>query len=147
VYARNVSGLPVGLYHYSALENSLGRLATWPLPSPGMMLAGQHWADAAGAIVFLIANFGRTAWKYEHPTGYRVVLVEAGHIAQNLLLSATQSGMTGVPTTAVADSLVEFALGIDGGVADVVYAIALGPRTPADLEPPPDVRGFVRDVR
>jgi SagB-type dehydrogenase family enzyme len=146
VYAVNVAGLPAGLYHYSALEHSLAPVASGPIPPPGVMLTGQHWADDAAAVVFLVANFNRMAWKYGHPTGYRVVLVEAGHIAQNVLLAATEHGLSGVPTTAVADSLIESSLGIDGSSSDVVYALALGPRVPADVDPPPDVRGLVREV-
>ncbi|MDV4159365.1 MULTISPECIES: nitroreductase family protein [Rhizobium] len=36
-----------------------------------------------------------------HPTGFRVVLIEAGHIAQNMLLAATASGLVATPTCAL----------------------------------------------
>ncbi|MGO7624572.1 nitroreductase family protein, partial [Rhizobium ruizarguesonis] len=41
-----------------------------------------------------------------HPTGFRVVLIEAGHIAQNMLLAATASGLVATPTCALNDSMI-----------------------------------------
>ncbi|MGO7859910.1 nitroreductase family protein, partial [Rhizobium ruizarguesonis] len=48
-----------------------------------------------------------------HPTGFRVVLIEAGHIAQNMLLAATASGLVATPTCSLHDSVIEPMLDID----------------------------------
>jgi nitroreductase len=67
-------------------------------------------------------------WKYPHPTGYRVVVLEAGHIAQNLLLAATAHGLAATPTCALGDRAVEELLGLDRLAEAAVHAVALGVR-------------------
>src|SRR5260370_25332665 len=99
VYELNGKGLPSGLYHSSAIENSLGFLTSSPAVSPTQLLVGQYWAEDAGALILLVANFERSMWKYPHPTAYRVVLIEAGHIGQNVALAATNRGLTAVSTS------------------------------------------------
>lgn len=136
VYARNVERLRPGVYHYSAVENSLGLITDEELPSIGTILADQPWFDEAAVLILLVANFDRTIWKYPHPTGYRVVLLEAGHIAQNILLAATNHGVAAAPTCAVSDSKAEEMLGLNSVMTSVIYTVALGnksdERTQAD---------------
>jgi SagB-type dehydrogenase family enzyme len=126
VYARSVAGFDPAVYHYDARDHALAPVARPPLPPAGALLSGQAWADDAGAIVFLVARFERTMWKYGHPNSYRVVLIEAGHIAQNLLLTATDEGLCAAPTAALQDAPLEALLGLGGIAESVVYAVALG---------------------
>jgi SagB-type dehydrogenase family enzyme len=126
VCVRNVEGLTPGVYHYSALERTLGLVRAGPPPPFRSLLAGQEWTSSAAAVVFLVANFDRTMWKYHHPGGYRVTLIEAGHIAQNMILAATKLGLVANPTGAMAPDLVEATLGVGGITQTVVYAIVLG---------------------
>jgi SagB-type dehydrogenase family enzyme len=145
VFTYNVTGLPSGVYHYSASEHSIGRSGAQPAPSPADLLGGQYWFSGAAAIILLVAEYPRTAWKYRHPTGFRVVLIEAGHIAQNILLAATDQDLACAPTSAINDRLAESLLGLDPTAQTAVYAVALGTRgdTPTiadvviELGPPP----------
>jgi SagB-type dehydrogenase family enzyme len=133
VLAQRVGGMARGLYHYSAAEHSLG-LVSQPDLTGGDLLAGQDWATSAAAIVILVAHFERTMWKYAHPKAYRIVLFEAGHIAQNMALAATAHGLNVTPTAALAESVIERAIGLDCMTASPVYALAIGipgaPREP-----------------
>jgi SagB-type dehydrogenase family enzyme len=124
-----VAGLSGGVYHYSAAEHSLGRSSTELVPSPAELLGGQEWFSGAAAIILLVANFARTAWKYRHPTGLRVVLIEAGHIAQNILLAATDQNFACAPTSAINDALAESLLGLDPLAQAAIYAVAIGTRS------------------
>ena len=126
VYARRVAGVRVGLYHYSALEHTLGEVAVDNLPLPSEFVAGQSWADTAAAVLILVANFKRTMWKYSHPMAYRAVLIEAGHIAQNMMITAAVHGLSTVPTAALNDSLFERFLHLDRVMQAVVYVIGVG---------------------
>lgn len=144
VYARNVEGLASGVYHYSGLENSLGLVGSPPLPEPCVTVGGQDWADDAAAVVFLLADFGRVMWKYPHPTGYRVSLLEAGHIAQNICIAAAEHDVVAVPTCAISDTLVEYLLDAHRVTHSVVYALVIGRRLPPDHQPPPDIRPFIK---
>jgi SagB-type dehydrogenase family enzyme len=126
VYIRNVTGIEPGLYEYSGFAHSLTKIPCEALPSITEMLGGQHWAASAAAVIFLVANLERTMWKYPHPTGYRVILIEAGHIAQNVVLMATRHRVRSVTTAAIKDDIVEDAFGLESLLQSACYAIALG---------------------
>jgi len=130
LYARDVEGIPPGVYHYSALENSLGLVVPAPLPPAHELLGGQDWTDGAAAVVLLVADFRRTAWKYSHPNVYRALFHEAGHIGQNVMLAATARGLTAAPTVAVCDAVVERLLGLDRITQAVLYALVIGEPLP-----------------
>lgn len=126
VVARSVTGLNAGVYHYSALEHDLGcvKLGT---PAPlGDLLAAQRWADSAAAVIVLVADFARSMWKYRDPGAYRVVAIEAGHIAQNIILTVTAFGVRGNPTGAISERLARDICGYGGKTTTAMYAIALG---------------------
>jgi SagB-type dehydrogenase family enzyme len=131
VYVHNVEGVLPGIYHYSSSENSLGRLEDVPLVPARHMLGDQEWVDDAAAIVFLVANFDRTMWKYPHPSAYRVVLIEAGHIGQNIALAATALGLAAATTCAICDSVAEAALRLTSITQSVIYAVVLGDPDPS----------------
>jgi len=126
VQCRNISGLPNGLYHYSAVEHSLGLVNDQNSPTPAAILAEQLWIDEAAVVVFLVANFDRTMWKYAHPVGYKAIMIEAGHIAQNIILAANELGFYGSPTAAVTSSRFEDMMQEKNMNKSCVYAIALG---------------------
>jgi SagB-type dehydrogenase family enzyme len=126
VMANAVTGLPRGFYHYSAYEHSLGLVSGEPLPVPQDILGHQEWYDRAPAIVFLVASFKRSQWKYKHPMVYRAVMIEAGHIGQNIMLAATSHGLSCSPTGLCADRTIEDLLGLDHVMQGIPYVIGIG---------------------
>jgi SagB-type dehydrogenase family enzyme len=135
VAARRVEGLEPGVYHYSAMERTLSPVAGEPPPF-GPLLAGQDWADGAAALIFLVANFERTMWKYHDPMAYRVVAVEAGHIGQNIMLTAAHYGVLANPTGAMDFEAVEALLGVSGPTKAVMYCLILGHAGPLESQVP-----------
>jgi SagB-type dehydrogenase family enzyme len=132
--ARNVTGLNPGVYHYCGLAHALEPVEAPVLPPLGGLIAGQGWADDMAAMVILVAHFERTMWKYRDSNAYKVVLIEAGHIGQNIALAATRHGLTACPTAALAHSRIEALLGICDPLITPVYALALGvPGTDPDV--------------
>ncbi|HWQ12914.1 MAG TPA: SagB family peptide dehydrogenase [Roseiflexaceae bacterium] len=127
VYARRVAGLEPGMYHYAAIDHTLGALPAAVLPPISVLLSGQTWADPAAALLLLVARFERTMWKYAHPSAYRVALIEAGHIAQNVLLAATARGLAAAPTAALDDRAVDCTLGLTDLTEAAIYAVVIGP--------------------
>lgn len=101
VYARSVEGLEPGFYHYAAIDHTLARIDVSGLPLPSELLGGQQWTDAMPCVLLLYARFERTMWKYDDANAYRVVLIEAGHIGQNIMLAATRNGLSACPTAAL----------------------------------------------
>lgn len=127
VYARAVEGLQPGFYHYAAAEHTLGRLAGDELPLPSELLGSQDWADDMPAVILLCAHFERTMWKYDDAGAYRVVLIEAGHIGQNVMLAATRYGLSACPTAALHHAAIERCLNLgDTILSTPIYALTLG---------------------
>ncbi len=90
-------------------------------------------ADAALVIV-IAGDVSRTATRYGLERGERYVLLEAGHVAQNILLEAVALGLGGVPIGAFDDDAVSRALGLRTSQAPF-YLIALGhPRSSSSRE-------------
>lgn len=125
VYAQHIEDLKPGFYHYDALRHNLGvvRIGAAHVPS---MLGTQKWPTKAAAIVFLVANFYRSSWKYHMPMAYRVVAMEAGFIGQNIALAATHHGLSAVPSGALNDSLIEGHLGIPAVESAVLLTMSIG---------------------
>jgi SagB-type dehydrogenase family enzyme len=125
VYANRVDGLKTGFYHYAALTHDLGlvRLGAAKVPE---MLGGQKWPTNASAIIFLVAHFPRTMWKYHLPMAYRIVMMEAGFICQNIALAATHHGLSAVPSGAIKESAIEKHLGTPPLEAAAVFTMSLG---------------------
>jgi nitroreductase len=78
----------------------------------------------------ITAVFGRMEWKYPSPRAYRDVLLEAGHFCQTFCLVATSLGLAPFCTGALADSIIERDLGLDGVSESVLYACGAGTRPP-----------------
>ena len=134
VYARNIRGLAPGFYHYSASEHSLLPVGNGEKPCASALLGDQGWADVMPCIIFLVAFFERTMWKYDDNNGYRVVLIEAGHIAQNVMLAATAHGLSACPTAALSHSRIHGCIGLEGAARCAVYALTLSVPGPYDAE-------------
>jgi SagB-type dehydrogenase family enzyme len=126
VCVRNVKGLAPGTYHYSALQKSLGLVRADPPPEFPKLMGGQRWTRNGAAIIFLVANFERPMWKYHDPAAYRVTAIEAGHIAQNIMLVATHHGLVANATGAMTLDLIDETLKVGGVTQSVLYGLVLG---------------------
>jgi SagB-type dehydrogenase family enzyme len=125
VYALNVEGLAPGFYHYSAYDHDLGLIATNRMPKPSELVGGQDWADEMPCMIILCANLERTMWKYDDPNAYRVVLIEAGHIGQNIMLAATRNGLSACPTAALNHATIRECVSLKRLTDAPVYALTL----------------------
>ncbi|MCX8281625.1 SagB/ThcOx family dehydrogenase [Phyllobacterium sp. 0TCS1.6C] len=130
VLARNVEGLVAGIYHYSAAQHSLARLDVDDQPAYSLLTGGQEWVDTMPCLVVLCALMDRTMWKYVDANAYRVVLMEAGHIGQNIILAATARELAACPTAALAHSRLAKLFGLTNPTHAPIYAVAIGNREP-----------------
>jgi len=129
VLARKVAGLAPGLYHYAAAAHRLERLRAGATKRQiARYLPTQDWYGDASALFLITAVFPRMQWKYKFPRAYRAVLTESGHLCQTLCLTATWLGLAPFCSLALADSLIERDLGIDGVSESVLYAAGVGTR-------------------
>lgn len=117
-----------GIHHYDPVKHALARLS--PCPAKGdlerMILADNLWSGAAAALIFT-GVFERTQAKYGE-RGYRFVLLEAGHAAQNVLLCAQSLGLAAAPIGGFCEDALGAAMGLDREKESPVYAVLLGGR-------------------
>jgi SagB-type dehydrogenase family enzyme len=142
VGVRAVQGLEPGLYHYRPDTHALELVDdAYGPPMTGRLSFDQRMCGGAAFLCYLTVVFERAMYKYRHPRAYRVVLLDAGHLAQTFVLTCTALGLGAFQTAAFRDSEVEDALGLDGVREAPVYLLGAGrivprdPREPLDLEP------------
>jgi SagB-type dehydrogenase family enzyme len=127
VVVRDVEGLAAGVYHYSSARHALERIrGPVPVERIRAYVPTSEYFARASAMVFFTAVFGRIMWRYPYSRAYRAALVEAGHFCQTFCLTATWKGLAPYCLMALADSLIEEDLGLDGITEAVLYAAGVG---------------------
>jgi len=126
VVLQRVETIPDGLYHYDVRGHGLE-----PMKS-GMLfdvlcacLAGQDCFVSANVVIVFSAMFERTLSRYG-ARGYRYILFEAGHAAQNLCLIATERGLGSLCMGSFFDTKLNQFLGLDGVGEAALYSVAVG---------------------
>jgi SagB-type dehydrogenase family enzyme len=123
-----VEGLLPAVYHYRASENVLeivrpgidpSLIVGAALPVERDMVAG------AAALLCLTGCFPRHEQKYGQG-GYRMLVAEAGHISQSLILAATALGLNARPFGGVFDDLVNHDLGLNAAEEQFLLAVLVG---------------------
>lgn len=124
--ANNVQGLEKALYHYSIKSHLLEELEKGDFSMPIARAAlGQKMFLRAAAVFVWTALFNRSKWKYRQ-RAYRYIYLDAGHIAQNLALSATCLGLGSCQVGAFYDDEVNRVVGVDGEEESVIYLSIVG---------------------
>lgn len=121
-----VAGLQEGVYHYDVQGHSLELLS--PGQYKDFMYEASHQQEMvlqSSAVFVMTAIFDRTRVKYGE-RGYRYVLLDAGHIAQNLYLECTALGLGCATIGGFVDDDVNSLLGVDGLLESVVYMAVVG---------------------
>ena len=81
---------------------------------------------AEAPVVFVwSAIFNRSKWKYKQ-RAYRYVYLDAGHIAENLALSATSIGLGSCQIGAFFDDEVNRIIEVDGVEESAIYLSVVG---------------------
>jgi SagB-type dehydrogenase family enzyme len=123
-----VEGLGPAVYHYRAVENVLevvrpdldpASVVSAALPVERAMVA------SAAALFCLSGCFPRHERKYGQG-GYRMLIAEAGHISQNLVLAATALGLKARPFGGVFDDLLNHSLGFEEAEEQFLLAVLVG---------------------
>jgi SagB-type dehydrogenase family enzyme len=127
VHASSVLGLPVGLFHYEPAGHVLRQLRCDSAESFADALVQPEIARTAAVTLFLTAVFYRSTFKYGN-RGYRFVLLEAGHVGQNVDLTAAALGLAAINIGGYFDRAVDAYLDLDGIRQSAVYLAAIGGR-------------------
>ena len=126
VAAHRVEGLEPGVYHYAVLERALERVVTGDVRLQLARAAlDQRIAADADAVFVWTAVLQRSRWKYGQRF-VRYVLLDAGHIAENVALAAVALGLGTCQIAAFFDDEAAALLGVDPDEEPVVYMTTAG---------------------
>lgn len=124
LYVRQTSEIEDGVYHYNVLSNTLEKMfEDNQLELLNTALFGQ--ASESPINIFITTVWKRTFQKYGD-FGYQLILLEAGHVTQNLLLVATSLGLSASPSMSFDATIIEDVLDLtDADEESVLYSISL----------------------
>jgi SagB-type dehydrogenase family enzyme len=138
-FALRVDGLEQGLYHYGAEHHELDVVRRCDRLEE---LKEAIWfedidIDQAAVLLLITSVFQRSTLKYKD-RGYRMILMEAGEVAQNLALVAGAMGLGACLVGGFHDDTVSRLLEIDGRDEAPLLPVVVGRR--ADPRPPAEDR-------
>ncbi len=122
------SKLSAGVHSYNPLNHSLIQLAS----SPGSEKINEFLASQAeinfqksAVIFYIVGSLKRCSWKYGN-RAYSYMLIEAGHLAQNILLLATTMNLSACPVVGFICDEVSDYLGISEPEEMILYILVVG---------------------
>jgi SagB-type dehydrogenase family enzyme len=123
----NATGVAPGIYHYQPLHHGLEPIRTGSLPRTYLaeLFMGQPYVPEAACLLVTTAIVNRSMWKYED-RGYRYILFEAGHVAQNLGLTAAALGLAALHLGGFFDFDLAHLLEVDHDLEVPLYVTAIG---------------------
>lgn len=115
-----------GLYHYNVKDNSMELLlekdlSNWLVKNT----YNEDWIKNAAVVFIITGVLDRIRIKYGD-RGYRLILIETGHLAQNILLISTALGLNSCPLAGYIDEEVNKLLDINLQKEKALYMIAVG---------------------
>jgi SagB-type dehydrogenase family enzyme len=122
-----VDGIERGIYRYLSIEHKL-ILVTEELPEPDDLMEKAWFQNFIGksAVVFVWAAIPyKTEWRYSIMS-YKDILIEAGHICQNLYLACEGIGAGTCAIAAYEQKAIDELLQIDGENEITVYLSPVG---------------------
>lgn len=131
VALQNVSGINDGLYHYCPLEHTLSQLRKG-------YIFGALSGNRPIIRFYMTSIFHRSAWKYGD-RAYRYCLLDAGHMAENLVTAARLHGLPAAIDYDFNDSAVNELLAIDPaleGCVAQIHSLGCKPETEVDATVP-----------
>ncbi len=133
VATQSVERLADGINHYDARAPHQEHVRAG-LAQPALvdLIVGQEVARHASVVVVITAVRERTMWKYGQ-RGYRHLLLDAGHVGQNLYLVATALGLGSTAIGGFFDQDLGALLGLPDD-EEPFYVLCIG--QPAAEEPP-----------
>ena len=127
----NVAGLEPAVCHYVANQHALDVVR--PAAEKSSFLSAtlpieRDMVSGAAVAFCLVGRFKRHERKYGQG-GYRMLVAEAGHISQNLVLAAVALGLAARPFGGVFDSLMNEHLALDESEEQFLLSVLIGHAT------------------
>ena len=124
--AFRVEGLSVGIYHYAPQEHALEHLIISKAPENIREACKGLIPDSNPAAALIITGvWGRNYPKYGE-LAYRLTLIEAGHMMQDMLLAARSRAVKSFPLVGFRQQVIAEELDILSDIEDPLYMGFLG---------------------
>jgi len=123
----NVENLAKGFYRYLPIEHKLVVESHDSNADQKIVKASfyQNWIADAAVFFIWAAIPSRMEWRYGL-AAHRVILIDAGHVCQNLYLASEAIGAGTCAVAAYDQDLMDRLLGLDGSNEFVIYTAAIG---------------------
>jgi SagB-type dehydrogenase family enzyme len=114
IQVNQVEGLTPGMYHFDSRDNCLLQLESTEdfAEKNTEACLGQSIILNSAAVFYWVAFPYRSTWRYSE-RGYRYILLDAGHVGQNLYLAAESIGCGACGVAAYDDDKLNKLLGLD----------------------------------
>jgi len=126
LFVFHVTGLRAGLYRYLPLENALVLEKEGDFRKPIVEACfGQKFVGEAAVVFVWTAIPYRTSWRYGSAS-YKLILLDAGHVCQNLYLACESVGCGTCAVAAYDQEKMDELVGVDGEGELVIYLAPVG---------------------
>ena len=116
-------GLKTGVYHYSVLDHALEPVLQEEFSAETILsFSSEVSVQNSNGFICLTSVFYRVMEKYED-RGYRYILLEAGHIGQNILIASTEIGISMIPIGGSNEKQMEDYIGLASSHEKVIYTL------------------------
>ncbi|MBS3749524.1 MAG: SagB/ThcOx family dehydrogenase [Candidatus Thermoplasmatota archaeon] len=130
----NVESIKQGVYHYNIKHHYLEQLHTGDFRKDITIAALHQQMCATASVVFIwTALFNRSKCKYGQ-RAYRYIYLDAGHIAENLALAATNRDLGSCHIAALFDEDVNTIIDVDGTTESTIYLTVVGHPKPEEYQ-------------
>lgn len=126
VYPLRVESINPGFYYYQVLPHRLVSVSPSLSEDVLLELVNEHPIKEGSALILLFIDFARLSLGKYGEKSYRLALIEAGHIAQNILLVASGLGLGSLPICGFNDEQLSHAAGLAFPNEAVIYVLAIG---------------------
>lgn len=125
VVIRGSEEIPAGVYHYSVQSHELDVLWERSFTNEDIRSISTYpWVQDASFMFIITGIFWRNQIKYGE-RGFRYVLMETGHLSENVYLTAEALGMKCSAMTGLHEPRIEDMLEIDGVTESVLHSLIL----------------------
>ena len=127
ILINQVESIPSGLYRYLALDHTLLKISDnseWADKITQGALEQEMIRNSTATFIWVAIPY-RMTWRYQE-RGYRYLFLDAGHVCQNLYLSALQLNCGVCAIAAFDDDKLNQYLNLDGKSQFVIYLASVG---------------------
>lgn len=131
IYINKVAGLKNGLYHFDVFNFALRFIdEEADVEKLAASCLGQSFIKDAHTTFIFTGVLSRNYVKYKE-RALRYIMLDIGHLGQNIIMAAEAKGCGGCPVAAFFDDELNSFLNIDGENEFAAYAIAVGKKRTA----------------